>query len=198
MQASGLFNQDVWKKVPQTLKITIRKPNLIPSADGSIEFHAARILLLIKYVGTSKPKRIVSRTKIAKIDFFVRYPTYLEKAAKILKKGKFPSFSETYEPESRMIRYKYGPWDNRYYNVFAYLIAKGMIEIEPSERGDIFTLTDKGSIAVEELEGPEYEEIIQRCKLVKKLFGTKSGTGIKRFIYEKFPEVVGKEVGELI
>jgi hypothetical protein len=198
MQASGFFNQDVWDEVPQTLKITIKRPTLIPSADGSIEFHAARILLLLKYIGTSKPKKIVSRTKIAKIDFFVRYPTYLEKAAKILGEERIPHFSEIYEPESRMIRYKYGPWDKKYYNIFAYLTAKGMIEVEPSGKGDIFVLTNKGSVAAEELEGPEYEEIIQRCKLVKKLFGSRSGTGIKKFIYEKFPEVVGKEVGEVI
>jgi hypothetical protein len=198
MPASGFLDQDVWKEVPQTLKITIKKPTPIPSADESIEFHAARVLLILRYIGTSKPKKIVSRTKIAKIDFFVRYPTYLEKAAKILGQEKIPRFSEIYEPESRMIRYKYGPWDEKYYNIFAYLIAKGMIKVKPSEKGDIFLLTDKGDVVVRELEGPEFEEIVQRCKLVKKLFGSKSGTGIKKFIYEKFPEVVGKKIGEVI
>ena len=42
------------------------------SADNIVEFHAARILLLISLCGTGN--RIDGLTKMAKLDFFVRYP----------------------------------------------------------------------------------------------------------------------------
>lgn len=189
------LSQDIWKELPQTLKITITKPSPIPITDESIEFHAARILLLLKYTGISK--KIIGRMKIAKLDFFVRYPTYLKKAARILEQ-EIPHLSEIYAPESRMIRFKYGPWDEKYYDIFAYLVSKDMIVVEPSERGDIFGLTRKGEVAIEEFEGPEFDEIIERCKLVKKFFGSRGGTSIKKFIYDNFPEVTGKGIGERI
>ena len=44
------------------------------SADNIVEFHAARILLLISVCGTGN--RIDGLTKMAKLDFFVRYPDF--------------------------------------------------------------------------------------------------------------------------
>jgi len=44
------------------------------SADNIVEFHAARILLLISLCGTGS--RIDGLTKMAKLDFFVRYPDF--------------------------------------------------------------------------------------------------------------------------
>ncbi len=46
------------------------------SADSLREFHAARLLLLLRYAGQDKG-RIESLTKMAKLDFFVRYPKFL-------------------------------------------------------------------------------------------------------------------------
>jgi hypothetical protein len=197
MSALKFLSQDNWRELPDTLRITIERPSPATVTEESIEFHATRILFLMKYTGSSRTYRIIGRMKIAKLDFFVRYPTYLEKAAKILIQ-ELPHFSETYAPESRMIRFKYGPWDEKYYDIFAYLLSKGMIEIEPSKRGDVFKLTNKGKAAIEELEGPEFNEIVKRCKLTKRLFGSKTGTYMKNFIYVNFPEVVGKEAGEEI
>jgi hypothetical protein len=43
-------------------------------ADSIVEFHAARLLLLINFCGTAG--RIDGLTKLAKLDFFVRYPDF--------------------------------------------------------------------------------------------------------------------------
>ena len=95
-----------------------------------------------------------------------------------------------------MIRFKYGPWDPRYYDIFSYLVAKDFIEIQPTKnKGDVFHLTAKGKAAVEELDGTEFEEIIKRCKLVYKLFGGVAGNTIKQFIYNYFTEVVDRPLG---
>lgn len=177
---------------PSDLIIETRKPAFIPEGEDSLEFHASRILLLLRYVGGRKFK-IEGRTKLAKLDFFLRYPTYLHKALGI-------SDTENYfpNPESPMIRYKYGPWDAKYYNVFALLTAKGLIEITPTTKGDIFQLTETGKFAVSELINPDYQELIDRCKLIYDHFKRFSGSKLKNLIYENFPEIVNKPLGEEI
>lgn len=181
--------------IPDGLVIETRQPEPVPFGEESLEFHAARLLFLLHFAGGRK-QRIVGRTKMAKLDFFIRYPTYLVKAA-WLKGVKTEVVAET-RPESAMIRYKYGPWDTKYYNIFALLVGRGFVRIYPSEKGDVFELTDRGRFAVEELNGSDFEEIVQRCQLVNELFGSESGTNIKDFIYKNFPEIVvislGKEI----
>ena len=99
-------------------------PSLALSADDILEFHAARILLLIRFCGTAS--RIDGLTKLAKLDFFARYPDFFEAV-------RSPSASEsvpkTHAVESAMIRHHYGPWDKRYYHVLASLEAKGVVII---------------------------------------------------------------------
>lgn len=184
---------NLWEKAPNTLQVEIRQPRPTPSGDDGLEFHAARLLLLI-YSSRGKTKKIEGRTKLAKMDFLIRYPTYLAEAARIKKIE--ANIKTTVRPESRMIRYKYGPWDNNYYNIFAYIVAKGFVEIEPTKsKGDVFLLTKKGEFAAKELQGPEFEELQERCFLVHKLFGDVSGSTIKTFIYEYFTEIIDKPLG---
>lgn len=181
--------------VSDDLSIETRPPEPIPSVDDQLEFHAARLLLLIKIAG-GRSSKITGRTKIAKLDFFVRYPTYLAKAIELLD---FPaSIKSGPSPESPMIRYKYGPWDSKYYDIFALLIAKDLIEVYPTDKGDVFQLTERGQFAAEELDTPEFEEVVERCRIANKLFGDRGGTWIKNFIYENFPEVVAKSLGKEI
>lgn len=187
------LQQNLWEKAPSTLRVHIRQPRPIPEGDDSLEFHAARLLLLL-YYSRGKTKKIEGRTKLAKMDFLVRYPTYLAEAARIKKVQ--TNIKTTARPESRMIRYKYGPWDTRYYDIFAYIVAKEFIEIEPSKsKGDVFRLTEKGEFAAKELEGAEFEEIKERCVLAHKLFGELSGSTIKDFIYRYFTDVVDRPIG---
>ncbi len=56
---------------------------------------------------------------------------------------------------------------------------------------DVYELTTVGetlSSNLEELE--EFNHIIERCNIVGEIFGNRSGTWIKKFIYQTFPEVV--------
>jgi hypothetical protein len=65
-----------------------------------LTYHAARILLLIAFCG--RPARnpfIKGRTLLAKLDFFLRYPAYLDKAVKI-KLGTSLENLERYESEN--------------------------------------------------------------------------------------------------
>src|SRR4051812_10653551 len=101
------ISDSIWDQTPPVKGLTVQRPQYIPEADESIEFHAARVLLLIYYVGETSTKKISGRTKLAKLDFFVRYPTYLVEAARI--KHVKTSIAPVARPESLMIRYKYGP-----------------------------------------------------------------------------------------
>lgn len=184
----------LWQQAPEALRVKIRRPKAVPDANESLEFHAARLLLLIYYIGGAKRKQIEGRTKLAKLDFLVRYPTYLLEAARI--KGVQSDMAPATAPESPMIRYKYGPWDTRYYDVLALMVAKDLLEIESHPgKGDIFCLTSRGETAVRELQGPEFDEIANRCKLAGKLFGNVAGSTIKDFIYHYFTEVLDRPLG---
>lgn len=179
----------------------------------NIAYHAARILLLITLCGTPRSKQaktlpgIEGRTLLAKLDFFLRYPAYLKRAAKILYPEKeitdkdfgLLSNDELKSVESQMIRYLYGPWDNLYYVILAYLIGKELIEVEKRKGTEIFRLTTKGhTVASELISSPIYADLVSRANTVYSLFNKFKGSRIKDFIYSNFPEVVNREIGAII
>lgn len=176
--------------------------------EDCIEFHATRLLLLIKYCSTNEVDEekasIKGRTKLAKLDFFLRYPTYLEQALdkKPFSNEEINLHLESYERqniEATMIRYKYGPWDKKYYDVFAYLLAKGLIEISSIGGVDNFLITEQGEVIVELLSLERtYVSLIERCVIIKDSLAQKSGSWLKRFIYRNFPQIVGQPMGSLI
>ena len=86
-------------------------------ADDILEFHAARLLLLFRICGTAN--RIDGLTKMAKLDFFVRYPDFFARACRT--EG-FQCDNLYRVIESSMIRFHYGPWDQRYYHILAYIL----------------------------------------------------------------------------
>jgi hypothetical protein len=95
------------------------------AADNIVEFHAARLLLLVSLCGTAN--RIDGLTKMAKLDFFVRYPDFFA----VAKKDQTPVPQDHEAVESAMVRHHYGPWDKRYYHILAYLESKQLIELHP-------------------------------------------------------------------
>lgn len=179
-------------EIPEDLIIVTSQPRHYPTSEDSVEFHAARLLLLLKYAG-GRYARIVGRLRLAKLDFFIRYPSYLSKAL-----GSESKITTSLEPESPMIRYKYGPWDQKYYDVFAFLVAKGLVTISPTKSGDEFALTTRGQEAVNELQGPDFDEIINRCRLVYQKFKDFSGSQLKDYIYKTFPEIVSQPLSSEI
>src|SRR5437588_2238107 len=117
-------------------------------ATENLAYHASRLLLLISLCG--KPRKptvkseklpgIEGRTLLAKLDFFIRYPVYLKRAAKLLHTEisdedlGLATDEEMHSVESHMVRYLYGPWDHIYYSALAYLIGKGLIVVEKNDR----------------------------------------------------------------
>jgi hypothetical protein len=164
-------------------------------AEEVMELHAARLLLLFRHCGVNG-KRIDSLTKMAKLDFFVRYPDFFVVAAAAEGKGPGTGASE----ESRMVRYHYGPWDDRYYHLLSYLEALGLISVSRERNSFRLALTDEGiSVAAKLTESPSFEKLVDHMIQVKRVLGAKTGTRLKNLIYELFAKEVGdRSLGEEI
>jgi hypothetical protein len=171
------------------------------AADSITELHAGRLLLLVRYCGVTGKDDGVSQieglTKLAKLDFFVRYPDALIRVAAHLKKSVRIASSSI---ESPMVRHHYGPWDKRYYQVLPFLEARRLISVTQQRDTITFSLTDTGKQIAEQLgERAEFKELRQQMGEVKKVLGSKSGNYIKNLIYEIFTdEVADRRLGELI
>lgn len=164
-------------------------------ADDIIEFHAARLLLLLGLCGVGG--RIDGLTKLAKLDFFIRYPQFFDKACAV--SGEQIQSAST-SVESSMIRHHYGPWDHRYYEVLAYLRSRGLIRITKEGNTYKFKLTEVGKQQMKQLAKEQsYEQLCEQMRRVKTVFGNKAGSTLKNLIYKVFSqEVAQKSLGEVI
>jgi hypothetical protein len=164
-------------------------PGLPLVADDIIEFHAARLLLLFNICGVKGC--IEGLTKMAKLDFFVRYPHFFERIAEKLNEK---VISPLRDVESSMIRYHYGPWDKRYYQVLSYLKSRELIDVYKDGKTYVFCLTELGKKTSKDVSQQEcFEDLCQQMKKVKKVLGNKTGSTLKKMVYETF----GREVAEL-
>ena len=162
-----------------------------PSLEGE-----ARLLLLIEAFSRSS-KVLEGRTKLAKLDFLLRYPSYCARALQIRRPGLVDAM-EGPEPdlESRMVRYRFGPWDPAYYALLGRLIGKGLVRPAPFARGIGYRATDEGrAIAVAMGSEPAWLETAERIQLLRQHFDL-SGAYLMKFIYEHFPEVTRATWGE--
>lgn len=182
-----------------------RPPDRLYLLDNSIPYHACRIALLIRIAGRPREVPVIDgRTKLAKLDFFVRYPVFLARAiniagSQVLKEQAGDSLQTRTTPESHMVRYRYGPWDQKYYSVFAFLLGKRLITIDIVNGIDHYASTAQGYRLTDELQHfSEWQEIAVRCELVGQLFEGKSGSFVKDFIYRHYPEVVHTPFTDMI
>jgi hypothetical protein len=156
-------------------------------ADDIVEFHAARLILLISLCGTSN--RINGLTKMAKLDFFARYPDFFDAA-----RGQSRGSAETTSPvEAAMVRHHYGPWDKRYYHILAHLEAKRLITVMKERNAYQISLTPLGKERAKLLaDRASFSTLVARMKEIKKVFGSRTGSSLKDMIYLMFDREVGK------
>lgn len=179
----------------KSLKNQANRPAATPlAADDVIEFHAGRLLLLLSVCGGSTGA-IAGLTKMAKLDFFVRYPSFFRA---IETKGKTPTASEAVE--AAMVRHHYGPWDKRYYHLLAYLEARELISVRLTGRSYRIALTPLGKTAAGALLGSKaFQDLLGHIREVNAKFGKKTGNELKNLIYETFgEEVAEQQLGKII
>jgi DNA-binding PadR family transcriptional regulator len=164
-------------------------------ADDITELHAARMILLLRKCGTGN--RVKGLTKLAKLDFLVRYPAFFNRLSVHLQK-QVTAVMETVE--SVMIRHHYGPWDKRYYTVLPFLESRNLITVSKEGATYVFELTRNGKRLADDIsKRSEFADQVEQMKQVKELVGKKSGTALKNIVYEVFDtEIAQKPLGDII
>lgn len=166
--------------------------------NNTISLHAARLLILVNAFGP-KGAGIEGLTKLAKLDFLLRYPTFLDvllhRRGIAWPEGSEPSDAEREAVESRMIRFKYGPWDHRYYTVIASLVGLELATFEANPRGvRVLRLTARGRELARELGSGSWAKIAGRSNVLKSNFDV-SGNELREIIYREFPGIAGSPIG---
>lgn len=98
----------------------------------------ARLLLLIDGFSRTRtrPRTLEGRVKLAKLDFLLRYPRHLATVLASRNNGTDASRDELVSQdsplESRMMRYRYGPWDPSHFAVLGSLVGRGLVEAVPT------------------------------------------------------------------
>lgn len=158
----------------------------------------ARLLLLIDAF-TTPAKSLEGRTKLAKLDFLLRYPEFLRRAIRIRAGDEVEITTDEAEAiESRMVRYRYGPWDPSYFSLLGRLLGKQLVEAVPYSRGIAFRTTGKGLQVANDLRSDEsWQPVADRTRILKRNFDV-TGKFLKDFIYQHFPEVTSASWGEII
>lgn len=176
-------------------RIGARPVSLPLAADEIVEFHAARLIVLMEICGVRG--RMDGLTKMAKLDFFARYPDFFE-AARSAVSPAVPATDGVAESrddsvESAMVRHHYGPWDKRYYHVLAYMEAKGLITVRKERKSYQIALTNLGRDRAKALAArPSFAPLVARMQDVKTTFGGKTGSFLKQLIYQMFDAEVGR------
>lgn len=155
----------------------------------------ARLLLLIDGFSrkTTGPRTLEGRVKLAKLDFLLRYPRHLATilSSRGLREAERQTLDRQDSPlESRMMRYRYGPWDPSYFAVLGSLVGRGLIEIVPAEGTNAlgYRTTKSGAGLAEILkEDGAFDEVLGRITLLRRHLDV-TGESLKKLLYD-LPEV---------
>lgn len=175
----------------------------IADLDANPDLHTARLLILIAAFATPDRENdaVEGMTKLAKLDFLLRYPVMLERA--LIAKGRSTREvqlrdHERLSVESEMVRYRFGPWDHRYRQFLNILVGKGLVNVSIEGRPVVVAITHRGRALAAELSAePLFQEYATRAAVLKRHFDVQ-GTTLMRFIYDTFPEVVSLRSNERI
>lgn len=163
----------------------------------------SRLLILFdSYSQKRNDDYIVGTTKVVKLDFFLRYPTILEKALRTKKQTVRSINVKEFERnlvESTMIRYKFGPWDDRYWSILSTMESLGVIEIAKVNGVTSFKITETGKDIVSQLNNFEvFDDYFKRSSIVNSNFGRLTAKWLVKKVYELRPELRTMKFGEEI
>jgi hypothetical protein len=180
---------------------TLDLATIVTSLDGDDAHHLARIMLLLLAFERNEGPAIEGITKLAKLDFLLRYPTYFERAMLARNASKKNLELEEHERkslESQMVRYRYGPWDHRYRKFLNVLAAKRLVSLESDGRAIMISLTDRGRQHTEALLREETNhKLFDRAKVLRRYLDI-GPSDIMKFIYATFPEIASLKFNEAI
>ena len=173
-----------------------------------IAYHQARVLLLVTAVAAEKghARKLDGLTKLAKLDFLLRYPALASEvldALDIEDPRLHLSNDDIREPttvEAQMTRYKYGPWDDRYYAVIGALVGRGLLRYAKGRKGSVaLATTDAGRRLARQMAATvEWSEIADRSEAIAEASSGLTGNGLKDLIYKRLAHLMDRPHRQVI
>lgn len=174
----------------------------VAAAEKADDLHSVRVLLLLGAVSRQQKTTIEGITKLAKMDFLLRYPTALERA--LIATGRPPEdarvhMHERHTIESKMIRFRYGPWDERYRRWIGLLVARKLAATYVVGRTVHVGITEEGKRVQNAIrDSGSFADQAHRSSVIADLVRPLSATALMKFIYRVFPELESLQWGEEI
>jgi hypothetical protein len=188
--------------------MSLRLIRAVAETENLDDFHLGRLLILLgsadarKTTLLTKAKAVEGITKLAKLDFLLRYPTCLERVLAKLGKDIGDANVQPRERtsiEAKMVRFRYGPWDARYRRWLGLLAARGLVKLGVQGNTVQIGLTGAGRALSEEFrDDPLFSDLTARADVVLRAVGSMSATKLKDFVYEAVPEIIDMRWGEEI
>ena len=173
-----------------------------------LAYHQARVLLLVQAVAADSghARKLDGLTKLAKLDFLVRYPALASTVLDNLPDAEprmHLSDDEVAAPtevEDPMTRYKYGPWDDRYYPVVGALVSRGLLRYVKGRRGSVaLAPTPAGkALATEQTQDPLWQTTADRCAAIAEASAGLTGNAVKELIYARLADLMDRPHREVI
>ncbi|MEG4202832.1 hypothetical protein QUA20_02725 [Microcoleus sp. Pol7_A1] len=165
---------------------------IVANIETNDELHLGRILILLKtFAGQKQNIAIDGLDKLAELDFFLRYPVYLERALPARGTSSNKADIKDYERQSieaNTAYYSYKPWSVEYRRFISLLVAKDLVSLEFEKNIIKVTLSRKGIEVANSLSKKESYYIIEkRASILKQNFNL-SSRNLITFMYENFPE----------
>jgi len=180
----------------------------LAALQDDLAYHQTRVLLLVTAVSSAPghARKLDGLTKLAKLDFLTRYPGLASAVLPSLSAEQdrlHLTGSESLNPtdvEDPMMRYKYGPWDDRYYPVIGSLVGRGLVKYARGRQGSVaLTPTPAGKKLAAEVGGlPQWHPVQARCEAIAEASAGLTGNALKELIYRRLAELMNRPHRELI
>lgn len=175
---------------------------------NDLAYHQARVLLLATAVAGSKghANKLDGLTKLAKLDFLLRYPALAPQVLDRLDAQdprlhlSVEEISEPTEVEAPMTRYKYGPWDDRYYAIIGALIGRGLLRYTSARKGSVAVAptTTGRRLATQFAEEDLWTVIADRGAAIAEASAGMTGNALKDLIYQRLADLMDRPHRQVI
>jgi hypothetical protein len=175
-------------------------PAVLEALKDDLAYHQMRVLLLVTAVAdaTGHQRKLDGLTKLAKLDFLVRYPALAPRVLDALDPRDRRLHVDTHvgatEVEAPMTRYKYGPWDDRYYPVIGALVGRGLLRYTTGRRGSVaLAPTEAGrALAADLRQAAAWAQVADRCRAIADATAGMTGNALKDLVYQRLPEIMDR------
>jgi hypothetical protein len=173
-----------------------------------LAYHQARVLLLVTAVAAEQghAHKLDGLTKLAKLDFLLRYPALASTVLDPLDPHDprlHLAEEDVQEPtavEAPMTRYKYGPWDDRYYTIIGALVGRGLLRYARGRQGSVALVpTPAGQkLAAQMASNLQWSEIADRCQAIARASTGMTGSALKDLIYRRLADLMDRPLRQVI